>query len=110
MRLLIDQNLPPRMARALAEHFPGSLHVRDIGLAAAPDEEIWDFATAHGYAIASKDSDFCDLSIVAGPPPKVVWVRRGNCSAQAIHVILEENVAALRAFLTDVEAALIALD
>lgn len=110
MRLLIDQNLPPRMARALAEHFPGSLHVRDIGMAAAPDEAIWDYALEHGYSIASKDSDFSDLSFVAGPPPKVVWVRRGNCSAQEIHTILAENVGGLRQFLADDEAALMALD
>lgn len=110
MRLLIDQNLPPRIARALAELYPGSLHVRDVELSAAPDAVIWDFANQHGFAIASKDSDFKDLAFVAGPPPKVVWVRRGNCSAQELAKLLCSHASGLREFLVDVETGLLTID
>jgi predicted nuclease of predicted toxin-antitoxin system len=38
MRLLLDQNLSHRLTVALADVFPGSMHVRDLGLAHADDE------------------------------------------------------------------------
>ena len=33
MKLLLDQNLSHRLVAALADVFPGSVHVRDVGLA-----------------------------------------------------------------------------
>ena len=48
MRLLFDQNLSPRLARSLADVFPGSMHVQDVGLSTVGDGEVWDYAKAHG--------------------------------------------------------------
>jgi predicted nuclease of predicted toxin-antitoxin system len=28
----------------------------------------------------TKDADFGELNVLRGFPPKVVWIRRGNCS------------------------------
>jgi predicted nuclease of predicted toxin-antitoxin system len=58
MKLLFDQNLSLRLVRLLAAEFPGSQHVRDVGLAIAPDPAIWAYAAAQGMVIVSKDSDF----------------------------------------------------
>lgn len=41
MRLLFDANLGPTLVAHLRTPFPGSRHVRDIGLAAGSDAEIW---------------------------------------------------------------------
>ena len=41
MSLLIDENLSPRLPRALRDIFPASLHVKDPGLEATDDDEIW---------------------------------------------------------------------
>ena len=41
MRLLFDENLAPRLVAALADLYPDSGHVRDVGLARANDAEIW---------------------------------------------------------------------
>jgi predicted nuclease of predicted toxin-antitoxin system len=68
LRLLFDQNLSPRLVRALADLFPGSAHVRDVGLARAGDDEVWSHAAAHGFAIVSKDADFHQRSFVLGHP------------------------------------------
>lgn len=43
-RLLLDENLSPRLARDLAASFPGSAHVRDVGLKGQSDHQIWTFA------------------------------------------------------------------
>jgi len=40
MKLLFDQNLSPRLLRLLADLYPDSTHVRDVGLRDASDAEI----------------------------------------------------------------------
>ena len=57
MKLLFDQNLSHKLVRLLADLFPDSLHVREVGLNAAGDPLVWDYAKAHGFVIVSKDSD-----------------------------------------------------
>ncbi len=61
------------------DEFPDSVHVHDVGLGGADDAVVWRFAKAHGFAIASKDSDFAERSVLEGHPPKVIWMRLGNC-------------------------------
>jgi len=41
MKLLFDQNLSPRLPRILADIYPDSLHVREIGMREATDTAIW---------------------------------------------------------------------
>ena len=56
----------------------------EIGLERADDEAVWRHAREHGFAIVTKDADFAERSLAEGPPPRVVWIRRGNCSTQEI--------------------------
>ncbi|OGK79292.1 MAG: hypothetical protein A2X52_12760 [Candidatus Rokubacteria bacterium GWC2_70_16] len=109
MKLLLDQNLSPRLAHALAAIYPGTLHVRDVGLQAAGDATVWSYAAQHGYAIVSKDADFHQRSFLLGHPPKVVWIRRGNCSTVEIEEILRSRHADLLAFERDDQEAFLAL-
>ena len=91
MKLLFDQNLSPRLIRRLADLYPGSDHVHELGLDKADDVEVWKYARENGFLITSKDSDFNELSVVQGFPPKVVWIRRGNCSTREIEKILRQE-------------------
>ena len=49
MRLLLDQNLAPRLVPALAILFPESKHVREVGLATADDAVVWRYAAEEGF-------------------------------------------------------------
>lgn len=109
MKLLFDQNLAPRLAHDLSDLFPDSLHVRDVGLAAATDAEVWAYAAANGLAVVSKDSDFRQRSFVYGPPPKVVWVRLGNRRTDEIAGAIRSNVERIQAFESDSEGALLVI-
>ena len=109
MRLLFDENLSDRLVGLLAAEFPGSQHVRDAGLAAAPDPEIWSYAVAQGLVIVSKDSDFQQRALLLGHPPKVVWVRLGNCSTAAVAALLPTRQAELLAFEADPVASFLVL-
>lgn len=109
MKRLLDQNLSPTLAHSFAAMFPGSIHVRDVGLERAADDAVWAYAAQHGYAILSKDSDFHQRSFVFGHPPKVVWIRRGNCSTTEVERILREHLADVLAFERDEIGAFLAL-
>lgn len=109
MKLLLDQNLSPWLAHTLAAVYPGTAHVRDVGLQAADDDTVWTYAAQHGFVIVSKDADFHQRSFVLGHPPKVVWIRRGNCSTVEMEAILRSHEADLLAFERDDREAFLAL-
>ena len=109
MKLLFDQNLSPRLVSLLVDLHPGSLHVRDVGLRAAEDVEVWRYAREQGFTIVSKDSDFHQLSFVHGHPPKVVWVRVGNGPTALVLSLLRKHHETLQSFEVDPEAAFLAL-
>ncbi len=58
MKLLFDENLSPRLVQALRAEYPGSAHVRTLGLRGATDDAIWELARREAYAIVSKDNDY----------------------------------------------------
>ena len=98
MKLLFDENLSPKLAVNLSDIFPDSQHVDRLGLGGESDNVVWDYAKQNGYVLISKDSDFYDKSVLFGHPPKVIWIRRGNCSNKTIELILRNKVVAIEAF------------
>ena len=110
MRLLFDQNLSPRLKEMLRDLYPGSTHTRDIGLGSADDITVWAYARDHDFVIASKDSDFRQLSSVFGYPPQVIWIRCGNCSTTEIASILRNHYNDLLAFCQDERRAFFELN
>ena len=109
MKLLFDQNLSHRLVRQLAAEFPGSLHVRNAGMASAADPLVWDFAAKQGFVIVSKDTDFQQRAVLLGHPPKVVWIRLGNCSTDDVLDLIRIRQAELLAFEADPVASFLAL-
>jgi hypothetical protein len=45
---------------------------------------VWHYAAEEGFTILSKDADFHERSFLLGHPPKVIWIRRGNCSTDEV--------------------------
>ena len=105
MKLLFDHNLSHKLAGRLGDAFPDSEHVRNVGLQEASDHVIWEFAKSKGFAIVSKDDDFHQISFLHGPPPKVIWVKLGNCSTEDVEHVLWKNREKLLDFENDKEAA-----
>jgi predicted nuclease of predicted toxin-antitoxin system len=109
VKLLFDENLSNRLFEALSKEFPGSTHVREVGLASADDRSVWEFARGNGFIIVSKDSDFHQLSFLLGPPPKVVWVRIGNADTPMIEALLRSRRDEIAEFESDQKAAFLIL-
>lgn len=98
MKLLLDQNLSWRLVADLQELFPGSVHVRTVGLDQASDVEVWEFAKSGDFTIVSKDSDFEHRSWLFGHPPKCIWLRVGNCSTESLKSLVLKNADQIQEF------------
>jgi predicted nuclease of predicted toxin-antitoxin system len=109
LKLLFDQNLSDSLVRQLVDHFPDSSHVRLVGLSQSDDRDVWDYAKQTGMAIVSKDSDFQELSVLLGHPPKVIWIRRGNCSTETISLLLRDHATAIKSFGNDPNTSVLML-
>ena len=101
MRLLFDHNLSPRLVDRLADLYPGASHVFLSDLDRASDLDVWRYARERDLVIVTKDSDFNDLSVLQGSPPKVIWVRLGNCSTSDVERALRRGLDAISAFSKD---------
>ena len=109
MKLLFDENLSHKLAERLSDLFPDSTHVRNVGLKSSDDPDVWKFATENDFAIVSKDADMHDRSLLFGFPPKVIWIRLGNCSTGQVDDLVRREIEVITKFLKDEFASFLAL-
>ena len=89
MKLLLDANISWKLVNKLQSIFGECAHVDLIGLnVPAVDIDIWNYAYDNGYIIITKDTDFVDLLETKGFPPKIVLLKTGNNSSQALIELL----------------------
>lgn len=101
MKLLFDQNLSFKLCRQLADIFPNSNQIRQLGMEKADDRLIWEYAKANNFILVSQEVDFADMATLYGPPPKVIWLRCGNQPTSAIEKRLRDHADDIAAFLQD---------
>lgn len=65
-------------------------------------------AKAHGFV--SKDGDFHQRSFLLGAPPKIVWLRVGNCTTNEIELVLRSRSTEIAAFIADDATALFVIE
>lgn len=80
-----------------------------VGLESAEDPEVWKYAVENEFVIISKDADMHDRSLVFGYPPKVVWIRLGNCSTSDVERLMRIKIDLINKFLDDEFASFLAL-
>jgi predicted nuclease of predicted toxin-antitoxin system len=105
MKRRFDPNLSNKLVGRLAGLFPSSEHVRNANLHEADDRMVWEYAPSDGFAIVSKDEHFHRLSFLYREPPKVGWVRLGNCTTTDIELALRRHHTDLLKFSADEEGA-----
>jgi predicted nuclease of predicted toxin-antitoxin system len=98
MKLLFDHNLSPRLVNNFTDLYPNSQHLFLLEMDRDEDITIWEYARQQNYTIVTRDSDYNDLSLVRGFPPKVIWIRRGNCSTREIENMLRAATADIQEF------------
>jgi predicted nuclease of predicted toxin-antitoxin system len=107
MKLLFDHHLSRKLVIRLADVFPDSSHVALHGLERADDIDIWHFAQQHAFTIITKDSDMNDITALHGAPPKIIWLRIGNCSTSVTEMIIRRNQAMIEQFHRDPNGAIL---
>lgn len=79
MKLLLDENLSPRVARMLQLGGHDVAHVAEVGLGNTDDAEILSAAAGQGRAIVTADTDFGALLAARGTSsPSVVMLRSSD--------------------------------
>lgn len=79
MRFLVDNALSPFMARGLCLAGHDAVHVRDLGMAAAPDQEIMAAAMRENRIVLTADTDFGMLLAASkAVAPSVVIFRQSD--------------------------------
>lgn len=109
MKLLLDENLSRRLVPALQAAYPGSSHVVLLGLEQADDRSVWNFAKANDYVILTKDDDFTILMTLFGYPPKVVLLKLGNSTNQAVIAALQTQQESIQSELKNAAVGLVVI-
>jgi len=100
MKFLVDNALSPSLAIKLEENGYDAIHVRDLGMAAAPDEEIFNWAAKKGRIILSADTDFgAILAFRRISKPSVVIFRQSNKKPESVASLFLENLPSIAEFL-----------
>jgi predicted nuclease of predicted toxin-antitoxin system len=109
VKLLFDENVAERVVLQILDLYPESVHVKSLGLQGADDSVIWEYAKENGFTILSKDSDFYQRSLLFGEPPKVIFLRVGNCPTNRIAELLRSEVVLISVFFEDPSASILVL-
>lgn len=103
MKLLFDQNISFRIKKKLQHIFSDFKHVSDCSLLDSEDRLIWEYSKQKGFAIVTFDSDFFEISLINGHPPKIVWIRTSNLTANDIAHMMTKNITEISSFLENVK-------
>ena len=103
MKFLVDQQLPPALADWFKDRGHDAEHTDAIGLGAASDSTIWDYAVRGGFIIVTKDADFASMRLRSGGP-QVLWLRIGNASVSVLLAKIDSHWRETLAFLEAGEA------
>ncbi|MBN2896167.1 MAG: DUF5615 family PIN-like protein [Campylobacterales bacterium] len=100
MTLWLDAQLPPALAYWITYRFGiKTVCVRDLGLREASDMEIFERARKENAVVMTKDSDFVELFLHFGAPPKIIIVHCGNMTNKNLQAFLEPNFEAVLQYL-----------
>jgi predicted nuclease of predicted toxin-antitoxin system len=93
MTLWLDAQLPPQLANWIQQTLAiNAIALRNIGLRDATDIAIHDAAKKANAVLISKDSDFVELVMRYGPPPKLIWLTCGNVSNAALQALFSAKL------------------
>ncbi|WP_299037774.1 DUF5615 family PIN-like protein [uncultured Pseudokineococcus sp.] len=102
MRLLLDAQLPIRLARALSTAGHDVVHTSDLPRGnASTDREVREAADQQNRVAVTKDRDFRDSHLLQGSPRRLLLVVTGNTTDAALLALFETYGTAMAAALQE---------
>lgn len=94
MKFLIDNALSPRLAEGLRGAGHDAVHVRDLALSRATDEDLFALAASQERVLLSEDTDFATILALRGEkrPSVLLFRRMPDRSARSLLAILLANL------------------
>ena len=93
MNWLIDAQLPHHLADLLNRLDQNAVHTIDLPEAnRTSDSDVCQIADAEDRIIITKDRDFVDSHLIAGTPTRLLWVKTGNISNNALLTLFETRL------------------
>jgi predicted nuclease of predicted toxin-antitoxin system len=100
MKLLVDAQLPKRLARWLTAQGHDTLHTLDMEQGnRTSDAEIADLACLEERIVVTKDGDFVDSHLVQGRPSKLLLIATGNMTNAELELLMKKNLATIESAL-----------
>ena len=109
MKLLFDRNLSPCLVSRLANLYPESNHLFNLNLDTAEDFFVWEYAKDNDFTIVTKDSDFSELSLLRSFPPKIIWIRIGNCTTNDLESSIRSHTKEIDNFCRELNLGILIL-
>jgi predicted nuclease of predicted toxin-antitoxin system len=102
MKVLIDQNISYRIVPQIESLFDFLTHVKFLGWIDWNDHDIFMTARDQKYdAVITLDEDFNKLLLQHGTPPKIIWIKTGNCSTSKLVEVITTHGQIILDFLSD---------
>jgi predicted nuclease of predicted toxin-antitoxin system len=100
MKLIVDAQLPRRLARWLAARGHDTLHTLDLREGnRTPDADIAALASREHRILVTKDGDFVSSYLIKKQPPKLLLVTTGNMGNADLERLVERNLPAIESAL-----------
>src|SRR5882672_11241466 len=101
VRLLFDQNLSPWLCGAWKIASRNPFMFAKLAFVKRPTSRSGTMLFLHEFVIVTKDADFRQRSFLEGFPPKIIWVRLGNCSTKTVEALIRKRISEIHDFLRD---------
>lgn len=88
MKFIVDQQLPPALAKWFETRGHSAEHVFLLGLGDVNDLVIWEFAQREGAVIVTNDIDFSERRLREASGPTILWLRIGNTTKPELFEIM----------------------
>ena len=97
MKLLVDNALSPALAEFLRKAGHEAVHVRDIGLHHAADEDIFERAASEDFVLVTADTDFGTLLArrSTSKPSLILFRGEGSRKPEALAALMLSNLTQL---------------